>query len=170
MTLIKNLSLLIFALLSAQVPGLKAIPDAFQSRGEAAAEDVSAAVAMLPSGVPEDRREVYARLLFTWSFFESSWLANPPGSNDKGSACGVLQIHTPELWLPGATCAKVRASRKLGYLVGLTVIRQLEKKCGSLGSAMTAFSTYGMCQVKILPLVSRRYQLAGLTAACEEKP
>ena len=40
--------------------------------------------------------------------------ADPRGFGDDHRACGVLQVHHPEKYVDGATCAKVRADRRRG--------------------------------------------------------
>ncbi len=156
----------IFTALCLAVIHSTTIPSPLQLRAEHASEAALAVVEQLPASVSADHRLSYAKLLFVWSGYESSWYASPPGDNDKGAACGIMQIHTPEKWVPGATCEKVRASAHLGYVVGLTVIRQLEAKCGSLVAGLTAYSTDGACHNYVLPLVRKRCKLAGLTEGC----
>lgn len=115
-------------------------------------------------------RETWARIAFVFGYFEASWLSNPAGSNDNGAACGVMQVHTPEKFVPGATCAAVRKSLALGYEVGLTLMLQLEAQCGSKAAALTAFATNGTCPKGwTLPIIKRRCKMAGLTEECRAK-
>ena len=115
-------------------------------------------------------RETWARIAFVFGFFEASWLSNPKGDNDKGAACGVMQVHTPEKFVPGATCTAVRKDLALGYEVGLTLMLQLEAQCGSKAAALTAFATNGTCPKGwTLPLIKRRCKMAGLTEECRAK-
>lgn len=132
-------------------------------RALAAYEDVLAAEDKL--SVPAGERARWADRLFVWSYYESSWLANPPGSNDDGRACGVLQVHVGEL-PPGVlppkwTCARVREDRVLGYEAGALLMRHLIVKCGSVEAGLTAYATDGACHTYVLPLARRRIQLAG---------
>jgi hypothetical protein len=160
--LLTALSTIATQLIALAFPGLKGpLPNQHPTvlRAQAAAADLVAEVQSLPEG----ERELYARVAYVWSYYESSWLANPSGSNDDGRACGVMQIHLPELAVPGATCAKVRADRKLGYRVGLATLHHLVAKCGSMRAGLTAFSTTGQCPKKgmIIKLVADRCAIAG---------
>jgi len=124
---------------------------------------------------PPTRREALARLLLVFGFFEGSWYASPKGDNDAGTACGVLQVHAPQLLVEGATCTKVRASMDLGYEVGLRLILREEDKCGSLGASLTMFAMGPWfdpktkkfsCPPFVLPAIQKRCKIAGLTADC----
>jgi hypothetical protein len=119
---------------------------------------------VVPSPVEQ---KAWTRILFTFGGFESGWWKSPKGWNDNGNACGVLQVHTPQKYVPGATCDKVRKDLELGYEVGLRLMLQLEEHCGSKASALTAYAT-GVCGTStfVLPLVKRRCKVAGLTAEC----
>jgi hypothetical protein len=121
------------------------------------------------------KREAYAKIALVFGFYEGSWYADPPGDNDAGLACGVLQVHDPHTIIPGATCKKVRKDLDLGYEVGIQLILNSEEKCGSLGSALTMFAMGPVhnkktgkweCPNFILPMISKRCVAAGLTKEC----
>ena len=131
-----------------------------------AAEIVEVVEAMVPDRVQQD---VWERSLFGWEFWESSWFVSPHGSNDDGNACGVLQIHSPEKILPGATCEKLRKDSKLAVKVALTFLLEREKTCGSKAAAWTAFSWDGACHKETIDLVKNRCRYVGLTDKCEAK-
>lgn len=130
----------------------------FAVRAEAASRDVIAAV----EDLPEAERETWGRVAYVWAFYEAGWFTDPKGSNDDSQACGILQIHTPEKWLPGATCKAVREDRVLGFRAGIALMRLLRDKCGSLRGAMVAYSTDGACHDYAVPIVTRRLKLAGV--------
>lgn len=135
-------------------------------RASAAADDV---IVVVQKRVEPAHREKWARILFAWGYYEASWWANPKGSNDQGAACGVMQVHNPEKYLDGASCARVRADRQLGFAVGLELLLKLEKDCGSTAGALTAYSMDGACKPYVIPLVASRCKKAGLTASCVER-
>lgn len=121
------------------------------------------------------KREAYAKLALVFGYYEGSWYADPPGDNDAGKACGVMQVHDPHTILEGATCKKVRASLDLGYEVGIRLILDHEERCGSLGSALTMYAMgpvldpatkKWMCPKFILPMISKRCVAAGLSKEC----
>ncbi len=112
-------------------------------RASEAARDVLAALDAENITDPAERA-AWARRLYGWSYFESSFYANPQGSNDSDAACGVLQVHEPHKLLDGTTCAKVRASRVLGYRVGLRKMQATITECGTVKRALGAFAT-GSC-------------------------
>jgi hypothetical protein len=143
---------------------------AIETRATGAAQEIVAVVnARLPDAPPGDRM-AWARVLFTWSRYESLWFADPRGWGDAGEACGVLQVHHPEKYIDGATCARVRADRRLGFRVGLEVMLATTAKCGSRGLGLSAYSSDGTCPTSVFPIVSRRCLRAGLTATCEVIP
>lgn len=137
-------------------------------RSNGAAEDVVAVVQEATELTPAEQ-EQWARVLYVWSFYESAWRANPPGFNDDGHACGVMQTWAPHKIVEGATCSKVRADRRLGYRVGFTLMRQKFTECGSMQSALVAFSMYGSCPKPgtTIQLVQHRCKLAGLGKRCD---
>lgn len=96
------------------------------------------------------------------ALYESGGLADPPGWNDQGRACGVLQVWEPQRWLSGATCAAVRADRRLGLRVGLLVMKRLAKDCGGVQAGLSAYAT-GKCppKGKVLALVKARCAVMG---------
>jgi hypothetical protein len=117
--------------------------------------------------IPEEHRDALTRVAFEYAGEEAGFYASPAGSNDSGSACGVLQVHWPEVDVKGATCDAVRADRKLGFRVGLLRMHRLWSKCGSLAAGLNAYSTNGTCTKQpILSLVRNRCQRAGLTRDC----
>ena len=93
----------------------------------------------------DDGKAKTAALLITISFHESGWKTDALG--DGGKSCGVMQTQQPQKWVAGATCDKVRADRKLGYKVGLAVLRGAKEKCGANTTAKVWLGMYasGMC-------------------------
>lgn len=142
--------------------GAPKVPDYLQVRAEKAAVITVEVV----KGFAFERREPLARVAYVWQGGESGFQENPGGSNDKGAACGPMQVHTPEKFVTGATCSKVRADYRLGVLVGVTLIDRLWTQCGSLAGALTAYSTDGKCHTWVLPIVTRRCKIAGLSGEC----
>lgn len=133
--------------------------DPFMVRSNGCADDVLEVTREL---VPEAQVSTWAPIVFVFAQKESACRTNPAGFNDDGNACGVLQVHTPEKIVPGATCAKVRADRKLGLRVGLTLMLAKAKECGSIRGGLTAFAMRGECPKGwTLPLVVQRCKLAG---------
>lgn len=127
------------------------------SRAQLAAEAVQRSAARVCA--PGDR-EACARIAFVWAAYESGWYTNPPGSNDDGKACGVLQVH-----LPADRCKAARASLDVGFDEGLSLMVSLRAKCGSWGGGLTAYSMKGECPKGwVLPLVVRRMKLAGVAS------
>lgn len=163
MLLLAHLRTIVLALIASQLgPGI-ALPSThwLPQRGEAAMLDAVAAVqAMKLSDADQER---YARLAVVFGFYEGAWLASPRGSNDNGAACGVMQVWSPERILPGATCAKVRADRVLGFRVGLLTIQQLEARCGSLRKALNSYATGRDCPEYHIALVDKRCAMAGVS-------
>lgn len=164
---------LVFSILRLAHPqdtkGWKEVPPAIMARAVGAALDAS--IAAYESDVGEEDLERLARLAFTWSYFEASWLTSPPGHNDDGAACGVMQVHPAEskgVIPPEWTCARLRADRVLGYRAGIVVLRAAIARCGSWTAGLTAYSTNGACPAKgwTIALVPQRCKAAGLTAAC----
>ena len=139
--------------------------ETYRMRASNAAEDLLAEV----SAFPVERREQLTRIAFVFSFHESSWLANPPGHNDQGNACGTMQTWMPWIEIPGTTCKTVREDRRLGFRIGLQRINNLWTKCGTLTASLTAFATTGQCASWTLPLVAHRCKEAGLTSTCNLK-
>lgn len=135
--------------------------------GSRASEIVEVVEAMVHD---DKEREAWERGLFGWEFWESSWHVSPPGSNDQGAACGVLQIHSPENIVPGTTCSMLRKDSKLAVKVALTFLLEREKTCGSKAAAWTAFSWDGACHNTTINLVKGRCLYVGLTEKCELKP
>jgi len=105
--------------------------------------DVTDAETSLFAG--DDGKAKTAALLLTISYYESGWKADALG--DAGKSCGVMQTQHPEKWIPGATCAKVLADRKLGYRVGLAVLRHAKATCAPGAPAKVWLGLYasGVC-------------------------
>ena len=143
------------------VPALVGMPlptgHPFSARARGAAEDVIAAVETPEDGIPALERATWARRAFIWGYYESAFTT--AASGDGGASCGVLQVTTPERWLTGATCARVKADRVLGFRVGITVMRMLVTKCGSVRAGLTAYATDGACHPWTLALVERRLRM-----------
>ena len=140
--------------LALSLPGVKHLPTA---RVHAAVRDAAAVAAVsppLPCG-----RVCTARLLLTWSFFESGWHANAIG--DAGHSIGTLQIGRHELpWLR-VDAAHVLSSRRRGLAAGLAVMRRQVRECGSLARGLGAFAGRQCGDAQVL--VSRRCRRAGVT-------
>lgn len=120
------------------------LPEGHAVTLRAAAALVAVEAALAAEGVEGEELGTWARRLWGWSYWESSWQSDPKGSNDNGSACGTLQVHGPERLLSGATCAAVRKSAVLGYRVGYRLMRELVTTCGSVERALGAYAT-GQC-------------------------
>lgn len=105
----------------------------------------------------EDRART-ARLLLVWAARESAGRADAVG--DAGQACGVLQLHP--VARGGATCAELRASRRLGLRRGLAWMRALSARCGSVVGGLRAYAS-GRCAgtERARLLVAARCALAG---------
>lgn len=121
-------------------------------RADGAAADIAALVGELP----EAERETYARLLFTWSGKESGWTTSAIG--DAGKSVGILQVNV--MWLGGHKVADVLKDRMLGLRIGLGVMRDAVKKCGSLRAGLGLYAS-GKCD-GAPGLVHRRCALAGV--------
>lgn len=146
------------------------VTPAIETRATGAAQEIIEVInARLPDAPPGERM-AWARVLFTWSRYEALFFADPRGFGDDHQACGVMQVHNPHRYVDGATCAKVRADRRLGYRVGLEVALMLATKCGSRGLGLSAYASDGTCPSSVFPIVSRRCLRAGLTATCEVMP
>lgn len=130
-------------------------------RMEQAASDLEAALLRRPwpAAVAEKR----AKIVFAMGFFESSFHVSPPGYNDDGKACGRMQVHSPEKFVEGATCAKVRADGVLGWEAGIAVLQKFEAKCGTIVGALNAYAWDGECHPGVvMDLVRQRCIKAGL--------
>jgi hypothetical protein len=99
--------------------------------------------------------EQTARLLVTWGYFEAAWKADAVG--DGGRSIGVMQVNS--MWLGPHKVADVLASRRLGFRLGLAIMRQAIAKCGSVKSGLGAFAS-GKCG-GAQELVERRCKLSG---------
>ncbi len=102
-------------------------------------------------GSREENTHGTARLIATWSFFESGW--NVGALGDGGQSCGVMQ--TNRMWTP---CARARSSAKEGYRAGLRVLAYYLNRCGTLARALGGYAT-GECTTGV-QLVKRRCALA----------
>lgn len=153
-------------LIALAIPGSSALPPShpISVRADGAADDLVTATLLEAEHEP-----ALVRAAWVWSFYESSWWANPKGSNDKGGACGVMQVHVAAVvsagWVPSDwTCAALRKDRVLGYRAGLRVLRRLVDRCGSLRAGLTAYSTTGACPVPGTPpirVIVERCAVAG---------
>ena len=130
---------------------------ALAERGREAAEEV----AMIETD------EARARAILTWSKLEAQWWTDPKGDNDHSEACGATQMHVgfwrdvlPEVW----TCEALRSDRLTAYWATSLVLDHLVRRCGSLASALGAYSG-GTCGAAP-ELVKRRCRMAGLTDRC----
>lgn len=150
------------------------------TRYNGAADDAIAAVSAEMPTATEEEQEIHARILYVWAYYEASWYTNPygfpdgrvlPGTNDEGRACGVMQLHIDEInalpgWAgvldPTWSCLSVRKDRVLGYRAGLRVILELEHRYGSIGAAMTAYSTDLGLHPWIAAVVRKRCKIAGV--------
>jgi hypothetical protein len=147
--------------------GQKTMAADLKARAERAAIVTSEEALSLPLAI----RETGAASAYIWQGLESGWNEHPAGFNDHGLACGSMQVHWPEKYLPGSTCAALRADYRLSVRAGLAVLSSLYAQCGSLGAAWTAYSTGNCPKGKwVLPLVAVRCKLAGLTSTCEALP
>ena len=137
--MVKLLLAIAVRLLLHAIPGSKPLPPdhPIMVRAAGAAADLALELEALP--LTHEERETYGRVAYVWSFYEAAWWTSPPGSNDAGAACGVMQVHSPELFVPGATC-------------------------GGLRAGLTAYSTTGLCPKKgwTIRLVVDRLALAGV--------
>jgi hypothetical protein len=152
------------------VPKTVKLPDSHPVivRATSCADDVVEVCSLLP----EYQRSVWCPVTFMMAMKEGNCYASPPGFNDQNRACGPLQIHNPELEIAGATCAKVRADRKLGLRVGMARMIRLSKECGSIGAGLTAYATYGACPQKgwVLHEIRKRLKLVGVDPATPWSP
>jgi len=140
------------------------------------ADDVVEVCGMLP----EYARSAWCPITLTMAMKEGNCFADPkcpPGTpkekcNDDGSACGVLQVHSPEREIEGATCEKVRADRKLGLRVGLALMLRLSKKCGTIGAGLSAYGTNGACPPNgvVFGFAKERLRLAGVDPSAPWSP
>lgn len=144
-------------------PGTKQpqLPALDIARGESAIQDLDHAFTRL--GSSEEERTILAPIALVWSYYESNWFANPKGSNDQGSACGVMQVHQPWIERPGTTCQDLRSDRILGYEIGILRLQDFITKCGSVRGGLTAYSTNGQCPKPgwAIRLVVNRCKIAG---------
>jgi hypothetical protein len=117
------------------------------------------------NGVKDDATKLQrGKRMFVWSYYESSWYADPKGYNDKGKACGVGQIHVESVkdWLPADwTCEKLRKDMVVSYRAMDIVMERLIKKCGSVRAGLVAYATDGACHDWYLPVVKQRCKLSG---------
>lgn len=146
--------------------GMPAEESLEMARVTGAASDLQTALARHPW--PEAVQERRARLVLVMGWYEGAWQASPPGSNDSGRACGVMQVHSPQWDIAGATCEAVRADRVLGFEVGIVRLQTLEARCGSIAAGLAAYATDGRCGKQLGAAMSWRCRRAGLDArTCE---
>lgn len=142
-------------------------------RGAECAADAVEVASLISS---ETARDTWARVVFVWANREGGCYADPKGSNDDGRSCGVMQVWEPHKVIEGATCAKVKASRVLGMRVGLALMLQLSKRCGSIGAGLNVYSTGRDCKMggakpdAPIPLVLERLKLAGVDPSAPYSP
>lgn len=93
-----------------------------------------------------------AKLLVVWSIRESAGKANALGDCDDSAhrttatcrSVGAMQIN--KLWLPAfaVSAESLLADRKLSLRIGLSLMRQLRDKCGSVSRGLNAYAS-GKC-------------------------
>lgn len=147
--ILKRLPLIYRADLPADHPAVK--------RAQGALADAYAALAL--EGEPQI--DLWARRIWGWSGYESNFFTSPKGLNDHGSACGVLQAHTPQKFLEGATCEAVRKDRVLGYRVGYRIMKDRITVCKSVKRGLGAYATDGACHEWVPALVIARCKIIG---------
>ena len=151
------------ALVQRQLPkGAPALPDTHPMLRHALA--AAPIVATETIGLPPTVRTKFARVVYTMAGFESGWQANPKGSNDKGSACGPIQLHDPQLYYqPDVHCDDLRKDLRLGFRAGMAVLWDLSVKYGTLAAGLTAYATDGSNHgAWVLPEIAKRCALAGV--------
>ena len=137
------------------------------ARADAGAEAVAAEVPGVYGDLSAAEQERRGRVAMVFGFHEAAWLANPPGSNDKGGACGWGQVHLdafPKGTFPAEmTCAAIRSDLRTSVRAHLIAMRYFEDKCGSLRAGLTAYATTGACPKAgyTIKLVARRCSEAG---------
>lgn len=87
----------------------------------------------------DDDREATARVLLVWTIRES---AGQSVMGDHGAACGALQLH--ELARQGVPCASMLADRRVALRAGLSWMRAMRDRCGSVAAGLRAFAS-GTC-------------------------
>jgi len=116
---------------------------------------------VIKSRIDPSKLNAWKSMTYVMHGKEAGLHADPKGSNDRGNACGALQVWAP--YLPeGLTCKQVRASRKLGLRAGIIVALNYRDLCGeSLGEAWSAFAM-GHCGPKgmSLKIILERCRLA----------
>jgi hypothetical protein len=75
------------------------------------------------------------RLLWVWSYYESSWRVDALG--DTGNACGLMQVHS-------SRCDALRKDAVAGMSAGLKLMQDLTEHCKSLNGGLQAYAT-GRC-------------------------
>jgi hypothetical protein len=125
------------------------------------------AVATALARVEDDAK--WRAIAFVYAGAEGGFHASPPGFNDAGKACGILQLHAADakaILEPGMTCEAIRKDLSMGLRAGLLVMKSLVKDCGSMAGALTAYGTNGQCPKNwTLPLVIKRMKIAKLYKA-----
>lgn len=91
---------------------------------------------------PEEQCIKTVKLYLRWSLSESNLLASPPGNNDKGAACGVMQVNY--FYLREWTCKEVRKDLFKGYAEAHRIVLEGVALCGTVERAMGYYST-GKC-------------------------
>lgn len=103
---------------------------------------------------PEEAKEKLARLLVSWSYWESAWDHNALG--DGGRSCGIMQVNPKTI---GMSCAELRSSPRAGMHAGFRIIRRLNQVCGGLKPALGAYGS-GQCG-GIKSIVEKRCKASG---------
>jgi membrane-bound lytic murein transglycosylase MltF len=88
---------------------------------------------------PEEAKARLARLLISWSYWESTWDHTALG--DGGRSCGIMQVNPQTI---GMSCSELRRSPRAGLQAGFRVIRRLNQLCGGLKPALGAYGS-GKC-------------------------
>ena len=88
---------------------------------------------------PEEAKTRLARLLISWSYWESAWDHNALG--DGGRSCGIMQVNPRTI---GMSCMELRSSPRTGMQAGFRVIKRLTQVCGGLKQGLGAYGS-GKC-------------------------
>ena len=83
-----------------------------------------------------DRRLFTASLGVVASYREARFRKNPKGNNDKGFACGIMQVN--KLHLKFGSCEAARADRQQGFLEGMSAMVKAIEDCNPGKSDFTA--------------------------------
>lgn len=163
--MLARVSVALWALV-ATIPGSQWAPTDRAGRAIEAAVEATEREGPLPLSAavdPELRTVLTAKLLVTWSFFESGWKPDAVGDGKDGvpKSYGIMQVQNPGRFVTGATNEKVLADPVLGYRVALAVLRQAIKACGGVREGLGLYATGKHCG-GASALVDKRMKLAGL--------